>query len=200
MARKTNRQVKSRLTGTQPHKAEVFRGLLLDYNQLEGKEKQLFEQFVNSLTQVELTNLSRQYRAPLETYYDSQGVTTLLAQDLLKRVQHLIRQQAGNVAEAIKAEIFREDGRRDIQTRSSRIFEAYAKYRELGDISPSQIRREIDLYESLYERAKSDRGRRIVMAAAEGQEIKLTHKQFSELFGIGRKGRERYRALFPTTK
>lgn len=201
MARKTNRQVK-KINASQQHKAEVFRLMLLEPRNhgLTGKDKQAFEGFIAGLSSVELTNLSRQYRAPLETYYDSQGVTTLIAQDLMRRVQHLIRQQARNVASAMKTEIFKGDSRRDTSTVQSRIFEAYNKYRELSDMSPKQIRAEIDAYRALYEKAKTARGRQIVLEAAEGKDIRLTHKQFQELFGIGRKGRAKYRALFPTTK
>lgn len=215
MARKTNRAIKSRINASQANRAEHFRVLLSDakYHGLRGTEAAQFEAFVNGLSTVELTNLSRQYRAPLEVYYDSQGVTEMIAADVMRRVKHLIRQQAGNVATAkAKAAVFAPDKRRDVSTPLAKVTEAYFTYRnsyaaaaergldEIGDIPRQRMADEIERYRQLYERAKTSEGRDLILRAARGDDIKVSHKRFMELFGIGRKGREKYRDLLPTTK
>lgn len=214
--RQTNRSIKSRINASQANKAEHFRLLLSDaqYHGLRGKEAEQFEAFVNQMSTVELTNLSRQYRAPLEVYYDSQGVTSMIASDIMRRVKHLIRQQANNVKAAaqINQEIFKTDKRRDVSTVLAKITDAYFTYRssaaaaeehgvdEIGDISRQRMLNEIERYRQLYEKAKSDEGRELILRAARGDDIKVSHKRFNELYGIGRKGREKYRDLLPTTK
>lgn len=215
MARKTNRAIKSRINASQANKAEHFRVLLSDakYHGLRGTEAARFEAFVAGLSTVELTNLSRQYRAPLEVYYDSQGVTEMIAADVMRRVKHLIRQQSGNVAAAAaKAAVFAPDKRRDVSTPLAKVTEAYFTYRnsyaaaaergldEIGDIPRQRMADEIERFRQLYERAKTSEGRDLILRAARGDDIKVTHKRFMELFGIGRKGREKYRDLLPTTK
>lgn len=215
MARKTNRAIKSRINASQKNRAEHFRALLSDakYHGLHGTEAAQFEAFVNGLSTVELTNLSRQYRAPLEVYYDSQGVTEMIAADVMRRVKHLIRQQAGNVAAAkAKAAVFAPDKRRDVSTPLAKVTEAYFTYRnsyaaaaergldEIGDIPRQRMADEIERFRQLYERAKTAEGRDLILRAARGDDIKVSHKRFMELFGIGRKGREKYRDLLPTTK
>lgn len=213
MARKTNRAIKSRINASQANRAEHFRVLLSDakYHGLQGTEAAQFEAFVNGLSTVELTNLSRQYRAPLEVYYDSQGVTEMIAADVMRRVKHLIRQQAGNVA-AAKAAVFAPDKRRDVSTALAKVTEAYFTYRnsyaaaaergldEIGDIPRQRMADEIERFRQLFERAKTAEGRDLILRAARGDDIKVSHKRFMELFGIGRKGREKYRDLVPATK
>lgn len=213
--RQTNRAVKSRITASQANRAEHFRLLLSDakYHGLRGQEAASFEAFVAGMSQVELTNLSRQYRAPLEVYYDSQGVTAMIASDVMRRVKHLIRQQAANVSAAkINQEIFKEDTRRDTSSTLAKVTEAYFTYRnsyaaasergleEIGDIPRQRMADEIERYRQLYDRAKTKEGRDLILRAARGDDVAVTHKRFQELYGIGRKGREKYRDLLPTTK
>lgn len=199
MSRKTNRAVK-RINQAQADKAERFRFLLTEYNTLTGKEREFFNNFVDNLDTVQLTNLARQYRAPLETYYDSQGVTTILAHDVLKRVQGLISSQAGNVYAAAEAVIFAEDTRKDIQTVSARIFAAYSRYRELREIEDTRIRQEIGLYEELWERARTEADRRLVIEAAEGKVWYMSNREFFKHFRVGKAGVKRYRGIILNVK
>lgn len=93
---------KKPLSQTQQHRAETFRLMLLEHNGLKGNDKQIFENAVKNLDQHQLTNLSRQYHKALEVWYDSNGVTTIIAQDLLNRVRQMGRATMGNIVKEIQ--------------------------------------------------------------------------------------------------
>lgn len=103
MSRSKHLTGKRKLNAAQQHRAEVFRNLLLEHHGLTGNDKRVFENIVINLTQHQLTNLSRQYRKALEVWYDSEGVSNLLAQDLLNRVRQLGKATLYNAIKEIQS-------------------------------------------------------------------------------------------------
>lgn len=91
MARKRQLKSAARLTEVQKNRAENFRSLLLNYAPYTGPEKDSWDKIVRGLSALELTNLSRQYKVVLETWYYSNAVVSMLSQDIVKRIQHIGR-------------------------------------------------------------------------------------------------------------
>lgn len=89
----SRRQLKSaaRLSDTQLARAENFRSLLINYSPYHGDEQETWAKIINGMSALELTNLSRQYRVVLETWYDSSAMVSMLSQDIVKRIQHIGR-------------------------------------------------------------------------------------------------------------
>lgn len=129
MARTKHLSGKRKLSATQQHRAETFRLMLLEHHGLSGRDKQVFENIVNNLTQHQLTNISRQYRKALETWYDSNGVTTVIAQDLLNRIRQLGRATLSNAVKEIQT------GGTKLGANVARI----ARQNNLGDIEREEI-------------------------------------------------------------
>lgn len=129
MARTKHLTGKTPLNPAQQHRAETFRLLLLDHHGLKGKDKDVFERIVNNLSQHQLTNISRQYRRALESWYDSNGVSTIIAQDLLNRIRQLGRATLSNAVKEIQT------GGTKLGANVARL----AKQNNLGDIEREEI-------------------------------------------------------------
>lgn len=102
MARTKHLTGKRKLSAAQQHRAETFRNMLLQYHGLKGRDATVFENIVKGLSQHQLTNVSRQYQKSLEVWYDSLGVTTVIAQDLLNRVRQLGKATLSNAVREIQ--------------------------------------------------------------------------------------------------
>lgn len=90
-----------RLTAAQKNKAAHFRLMLLEHHNLRGKEKETFENFVNSMSLYQLTNLSRQYQTVLEVWYDSEGIGTSISQDLMRRIRNRATDMVDQITQGI---------------------------------------------------------------------------------------------------
>lgn len=130
----SKRQIK-KVTQAQAHRAENFRLMLLEHNNLTGADKIRFENFVANMTQAQLINLSRQYRTVLEVWYDSDGVSSAISQDVMKRVQHLARRTVKSMTRTI----MENPQRTDINRRFRNAVRRYAREQGVQNVNSLSI-------------------------------------------------------------